>query len=78
MNRLVVVGILLMILGGGLAIKGYYTEEETHGASILGAHITVTDSEKRPIPMWVSASLLGVGMTLTVIGALRSRQAQTK
>lgn len=73
MNKLIIAGILLMILGGGLAIKDHFTETERHSASILGAEISVTETETRPIPIWVSATLFGVGAALTVIGAMQDK-----
>lgn len=73
MNKLIIGGILLMILGGGLAIKGHFTEQTTRGHEILGTEFTTTDNERKTIPQWVSASLLGVGAILAVIGALQGK-----
>jgi hypothetical protein len=73
MNKLVIAGILLMILGGGLGIKDHFTETERHTASILGAEISVTETETRPIPVAVSVGLFGVGAALAVIGALQEK-----
>jgi uncharacterized membrane protein len=72
-KTLVIVGIVLMAVGGGLAIKGYFTEKDRHEAEILGAEISVTTTEKKEIPLWVSGTAFGVGAILTVTGALRGR-----
>ena len=71
MKWLIVVGIVLMLIGGGLMVKGFVTTEDKHEANIFGAEISVTEKDKHRIPMAVSGTLLAVGAAVTVIGAVK-------
>jgi hypothetical protein len=71
------VGVLLMLLGGGLMIKGYFTTEQEHEANILGAKISVTEKDRRKIPKAVSGTLLAVGAVLTVAAAVRGAKGKS-
>ena len=71
MKWMIGVGILMMLLGGSLMVIGHVKVQDVHSAEILGADISVTEIDKKPIPLAVSGSLLGVGAVLTVAGALK-------
>ena len=73
MRWLVIVGIVLMLVGGGLMIKGYVTTEQKHSANIFGARLSVTETDETRIPVVVSGAILGVGAALAIIGALRGK-----
>lgn len=75
MKALIIVGILLMLLGGVLMVKGFLTVENEHEANILGAKVSVTEHERRKIPLALSGTVLGVGAVLTVLGAAKSRKS---
>jgi len=70
---LVVVGLLLVLAGGALWVLGEIPYEEEHRANVLGAELSVTTTEKKRIPVAVSGTILGLGVVLTVIGAVKAR-----
>jgi len=71
MKALIVLGIVLILLGGGLMVKGFLTVEDKHEVDFLGAKVSVTEKDRRQIPPLVTGTLLAVGAALTVIGAVR-------
>ena len=74
MKYLMIVGIVLMLIGGGLMVKGFVTVEDKHEANILGAEISVTEKDKKPIPMALSGTILAVGAIITVVGAMKGKR----
>lgn len=74
MKWIVGLGILLMLAGGALLVKGSYTETKVHEANILGAELSVTEKDRKPIPKAIGYTLLGVGGAVTIIGALKARK----
>jgi hypothetical protein len=75
MKFLVIVGIVLMVVGGALMVKGFVTVEDKHEVNILGAELSVTEKDKKTIPVVVTGTILAVGAVLTVVGAARSKAA---
>jgi hypothetical protein len=73
MKWLMIVGVVLMLVGGALMVKGFVTVEDKHEVNVLGAELSVTETDRKAIPMALSGTLLGVGALLTVIAAVRSR-----
>jgi len=73
MKWLMIVGVVLMLAGGALMVKGFVTVEDKHEVNVLGAELSVTETDRKAIPMALSGTLLGVGALLTVIAAVRSR-----
>jgi hypothetical protein len=75
MKYLLVLGIVLMLIGGALMVKGFFTVQDKHEADIFGAKISVTENDRKPIPMIVSGTILAVGAIITVIGAAKAKPA---
>jgi len=73
MKPLLVLGLILMLLGSGLMIAGAITWKDTDPV-IKELGIEKTTTKRRPIPIAVSGTVLGVGAVLTVIGATKSRK----
>lgn len=74
MKNLMIVGIVLMIVGGALMLKGSYTSTTKHEANIFGAELAVTANDEKRIPFVLSGTLLGVGAIITVIGAMKAKK----
>jgi uncharacterized membrane protein YidH (DUF202 family) len=70
MKLMLVLGVILMLIGGGLMVKGYVTVEDKHSAKIFGQELSVTEKDKKPIPPILSGTLLVVGAALTVAAAV--------
>jgi hypothetical protein len=69
-----IVGIVLMLVGGALMLKGSYSSKTKHEANIFGAKVAVTGQDEKRIPLALSGTLLGVGAVITVIGALKAKK----
>lgn len=75
MKWLIVAGVGLMLLGGGLMLKGSYTSKTKHEANIFGAKVGITAKDEKPIPKLLSGTLLGVGAIVALIGAARVKSS---
>jgi len=73
MKALILLGVVLMLVGGGLMVKGFLTVEDKHEANLFGAKLSVTEQDRKPIPLAVSGTLLGVGAALTIVAAVKSK-----
>jgi hypothetical protein len=73
-KALIAIGIVLMLIGGGLMVKGFFLVEDKHEANVFGAKLSVTETDKKRIPPLVSGTVLAVGAAITVIGAAKSRE----
>ena len=73
MKWLMIVGVVLMLVGGALMVKGFVSVEDKHEVNVLGAEFSVTETDRKAIPVALSGTILGVGALLTVIAAVRSR-----
>lgn len=74
MKQLMIVGIVLMVVGGALMLKGSYTKTEKHEANIFGAKLEVTAEDEKSIPILLSGTLLGVGAIIAIIGAMKTKK----
>jgi hypothetical protein len=73
MKWLMIVGVVLMLVGGALMVKGFVSVEDKHEVNVLGAEFSETETDRKAIPVALSGTILGVGALLTVIAAVRSR-----
>jgi len=69
MKLLLVTGVLLMLIGAGLMIKGSWSTREKHEANVFGATLSVTGKSEKKIPLALSGTILGVGVVLTLAAA---------
>ena len=74
MKQLMILGVVLMLVGGALMLKGSYTSKTKHEANIFGTKLAVTGEDQKSIPLALSGTLLGVGAIITVIGALKAKK----
>jgi ABC-type enterobactin transport system permease subunit len=72
MKGLLGIGIVLLIVGGALMVMGSFTYKDTDPVIDLGkVEITKTTTKERRIPIAVSATVMGVGAALAIVGALK-------
>ena len=71
MKNLLLVGIVLMAVGAALLVFDTFKTREKHEASILGADLSVTTTERKKIPSFVGGTVLAVGAAVTVIAAVK-------
>ena len=72
MKAVLIIGVSLMLLGGGLMVMGHVNVEDHHEVEILGADISITETERKRIPLAVSGTILGVGAALTLLGGIQA------
>jgi hypothetical protein len=73
-NKLVLLGVVLMLFGGALVVFNEFSYDKKHETNILGADLSVTTKESKSIPLPLSGTILGVGAVVTVIGALKGKK----
>ena len=74
MKALVVVGIVLMVLGAAGLIIGFVSYEDTDPVVDIGPiEVTKTTEKRKRIPTALSATVLGVGAVVTVVGAMKGK-----
>ena len=73
MNKLVLLGLFLMLLGGALVVFDEFSYDKKHERTVLGTDFSVTTRETKKIPVAVSGTILGVGALVTVIGAAKRK-----
>lgn len=74
MNKLVLIGIVLMVIGAALFVFDEFSYDKEHEQSFLGADLSVTTRESKRIPKPASGTILGVGALVTVIGAAKGKK----
>jgi len=68
MNPTKLVAIVLIVFGAlGLAYGGFSYTKDTHTADIGAMHLTVNETQKVYVPVWVGLGTLLVGVLLLAV-----------
>jgi len=71
MNRTVLIGLILVILGiGGLVIKSVTYQEDTASVDLGPVEITATEERTVDIPQVAAQAAIAVGALMVIIGLL--------
>ncbi len=71
MNRTVLIGLILVILGiGGLVIKSVTYQEDTASVDLGPVEITATEERTVDIPQVAAQAAVAVGALMVIIGLL--------
>ena len=63
-----IAGILLIVLGAlGLAYGGFSFTKETHQADVGSLHMSVTEKQRVPVPVWAGLGAIAIGGLLLVV-----------
>ena len=72
MKMVMILGIVLLLVGAGLMVVGYVSYRDTDPVVNIGKlEITKTSTKRKPIPVAVTGTLMGVGAVLTIVGAVQ-------